>query len=69
MARRIKVECTSTTECKFSDKCVIVNPVKTLDPNDAGGDFWPIWQIRTIKNKMEVRCFSFDDKGGLNGNR
>ena len=67
MAEKLNIECPSKYKCKFETRCVLINPVKVCDPNDAGGDFWPIWQIRTIKNTQQLRCFSFAEKERGNG--
>jgi len=62
MAIKLKVDCTSSN-CRFKDKCILINPIKVLDPQDCGGDFAPILKIRLIKRDLQLRCFSFSEGG------
>lgn len=66
MAKKIEINCTAAPNCRFSDNCILIRPIKTLDPNDAGGSFCPILKIRLIRNELQLRCFSYVDKGGIN---
>ena len=61
MALRLKLEC-KAKNCKFFEKCIIVRPIKTLDPNDAGGEFAPIIKQRLIRLQLQIRCYSFEEK-------
>ena len=67
MAIRLNTTCTAAKNCRFEDRCLLINPIKVLDPTDGGGDFHPVLKIRLIHRKLEIRCFSFTEKGGQNG--
>jgi hypothetical protein len=63
MAVKLDINCSAQKQCRFSDKCILINPIRTLDPNNAGGDFCPVLKTRLIRNDLQLRCFSFAEKG------
>jgi len=65
MAAKLEIKCTKSKQCKFEDSCILIRPIKVKDPKDAGGNFHPILKTRMIRNELQLRCFSFTDKGGF----
>ena len=65
MAAKLDIKCTRSKQCKFENECILIRPIKVKDPNDAGGSFHPILKTRMIRNELQLRCFSYTDKGGF----
>lgn len=64
MAAKLNIECTKSKQCKFNNDCILIRPIRVKDPKDGGGSFHPVLKIRMIRNELQLRCFSFTDKGG-----
>jgi len=69
MAIKLNIICTAAKTCAQGDRCLIVNPIKVLDPKDAGGDFCPVLKTRLIRRDLQIRCFSYTEKRGTYNER